>query len=184
VAVAACGDDGGDSSAVSEPGVSEEPVAGEPSGGGPQGPLTSSGIGEAQRGDSTAEVRELFGEPDREQTGPGCELAPDSKGALAWTYRLDDGIVVISFDAASGELGSYRNTGPGLETTLGDTVGEPFKALRANWGGSLEPLDLGTGPTAKAGIWLVKDGPEAELLFEVRGGRVAAISGGHIEICE
>ena len=149
----------------------------------PEGVLTSSGIGEVGSGDTTDQVEELFGSPDSTQTGPGCELAPDSPGALAWTYELGDGTLILSFDAASGELESYRNTSPQLKTTLGDSVAEDFGILRQNWGSSLKPFPLGE-PTAKAGLWVVRDGAEQELLFEIFKGRVAVISGGDIQICE
>jgi hypothetical protein len=189
--LAACGDDGetttvtettGTGTEATETSESTETTA--TTSGGPSGQLTSSGVGEVKRGTTTDQAQELFGEPAKTQKGPGCELAPDSQGALAWTYQLGDGRLILVFDAASGELGSYRNTGSSMETTLGDKVGDPFSSLQANWGNSLDPLDLGVGSTAKAGIWLVKDGPENELLFDIRGGRINSISGGHIEICE
>ncbi len=150
---------------------------------GPEGVLTSSGVGQVSKGASTDEVEELFGAADSEQTGPGCELAPDSPGALAWTYDLGDGTLILTFDAASGELGSYRSTSTSLKTTLGDTVGEEFTLLKQNWGSSLEPYPLGQ-PTPKAGLYVVRDSAEEELLFDIRGGKIAGISGGHIEICE
>ena len=187
VTLAACG--GGDEEGtVESPGVDETSSSASvtetshtPDG--PGGVLTSSGVGQVSKGASTGEVEELFGPADSEQTGPGCELAPDSPGALAWTYDLGDGSLILTFDAASGELGSYRTTSPSLKTTLGDSVGEEFGILQRNWGSSLEPYPLGQ-PTAKAGLWVVRDSAEEELLFDVRGGKIAGISGGHIEICE
>jgi hypothetical protein len=153
---------------------------------GPQGQLTTTGIGEVQRGMSTEEAEQLFGAPDQEQKGPGCELAPQAKGALAWTYKLDDGEVLLNFDAGSGELGYYRTTSPSFETTLGDKVGDTYASLKQHWGSDLEPLPLGTGPTPKAGFWVVKDeeDPRSALNFDIRGGKIAGVLGGHIEICE
>ncbi len=187
--LAACGGDE-EEGTVESPGVDEtsssESSVTETSEGTPDGPggvLTSSGVGEVTRGASTDQVEELFGAADSEQTGPGCELAPDSPGALAWTYDLGDGTLILTFDAASGEMGSYRSTSTSLKTTLGDTVGEEFSLLKQNWGSSLEPYPLGQ-PTPKAGLYVVRDSAEEELLFDVRGGKIAAISGGHIEICE
>lgn len=188
--LAACGDDGtttvtettGTSTEATDTNEVTETTA-TTAGAGPSGQLTSSGVGEVKRGTTTDQAEELFGEPDKTQKGPGCELAPDSQGALAWTYDLGDGQLILDFDAASGELGSYRNTSTSLETTLGDKVGDPFSSVQDNWGNSLQPLDLGIGATPKAGIWIVKDGDD-ELLFDIRGGKIAAISGGHIEICE
>lgn len=186
LALAACGsddsDDGGetgDTTVVSEPGVSEEPVEE-----GVRGELTAEGIGEIRQGATTDQVTAAFGEPDREQEGPGCELAPNSPRALAWTYKLGDGTAILDFNAATGELGSYRVTSPSLETPLGDTVGEPFADLRANWGADLKGLALGAEPTEKAGLWQVVEDDDSQLLFDVRGGKVAGISGGRIEICE
>lgn len=180
LALAACGDDdGGDETVVSDPGVSEEA-----SGEGVRGELTAEGIGEIRQGASTDEVRTAFGEPDEEQEGPGCELAPNSPRALAWTYELGDGTAILVFDAATGELGHYRVTSPSLETSLGDTVGEPFAELQANWGESLVGLPLGAKPTAKAGLWQVVEDDDSQLLFEIRGGEVSGISGGRVEICE
>lgn len=191
--LSACGGDDDETTTVESPGVDQTSSAETEtdanaettaSVSGPEGALKSTGVGEVSRGDSTTDVEELFGAPDGTQSGPGCELAPDSPGALAYTYDLGDGELILSFDAASGELGYYRNTSPSLETTLGDRVGDRFATLQQNWGSSLEPLPLGAGPTAKNGIWVVRDGPEDELLFDIRGGEIDGISGGHIEICE
>ncbi len=188
LALASCGDDE-ETTTVTETAAtsteateSETPAAGT----GPQGDLTTTGIGEVQQGMRTEEVEQLFGAPDQEQKGPGCELAPQAKGALAWTYRLDEGEVVLNFDAGSGELGYYRTTSPGFETTLGDRVGDSYASLKQHWGSDLEPLPLGTGPTPKAGFWVVKDeqDPRSALNFDIRGGKIAGILGGHIEICE
>ena len=177
LALAACGDDdddggteGGGSTVVSEPGVSGE--------------LTAEGIGEIRQGATTDEVRAAFGEPDETLKGPGCELAPDSGRVLIWTYELGDGEATLFFDAATGEFGDYRATSPGLETSLGDAVGEPFAELKANWGGSLKGLPIGAKPTAKAGFWQVVEDDDSQLLFDVRGGEVRGISGGEIQICE
>ena len=182
--LAACGDDG-EEGTVESPGVDEtsSSVTESSEGTGPEGELTSSGVGEVSRGDTTDEVEELFGAPDSEQTGPGCELAPDSPGAIAWTYQLSDGALNLTFDAATSELGWYRNTSTSLETTLGDTVGEEFAVLRTNWGDSLEPFPIGE-PTAKAGLWVVRDSATEELIFDVRGGRIAGILGGDVAFCE
>jgi hypothetical protein len=181
--LAACGGDDGEEGTVESPGVDETSSSVSETSSGPEGELTTSGVGEASVGDSTGEVEELFGNPDSEQTGPGCELAPDSPGALAWTYQLGDGALNLTFDAASGKLAWYRNTSPSLETTLGDTVGEEFAILRSNWGSSLEPFPIGE-PTAKAGLWVVRDSATEELIFDVRGGKVAGIVGGDVAICE
>jgi hypothetical protein len=184
MALVACGDDDSTTATETAPptGTAETTEA---AGTGPEGELTTTGIGGVSQGMSTEEVRALFGEPDRTQKGPGCELAPQAKGAIAWTYRLDDGEVILNFDAASGQLGFYRTTSPSLETALGDRVGDRFAGLRRNWGSDLEPLPIGE-PTPKAGFWIVKDeeDPRSWLNFDVRGGKVAAILGGHIEVCE
>ena len=109
--LAACGGDE-EEGTVESPGVDEtsssESSVTETSEGtpyGPEGVLTSRGVGNVSKGDSTEQVEELFGAADSEQTGPGCELAPESPGALAWTYDLGDGTLILTFDAASGELG-------------------------------------------------------------------------------
>jgi hypothetical protein len=172
LALAACGDD--ETTTVTESD-------------GPSGPLTTEGVGEAVRGSSEDEVAALFGEPTRKQTGPGCEL--DGSNATptdTWTYGLTDGRVVLSFDSGTKELGSYRTDSPSLETEKGDSVGEPFSTLKGNWGGELTPLSIGVKSNSQEGLWQVGDigdGEEA-LLFEIQGGRVTGISGGHIEICE
>jgi hypothetical protein len=183
----ACGDDDDEATTVTETATTgAEGTGTTEAGSGPAGELTTTGIGEVQQGMRTEEVQELFGAPDQEQTGPGCELAPQAKGALAWTYKLDDGEVILNFDAGSGELGFYRVTSPSLETTLGDKVGDTYATLKENWGSDLEPLPLGTGPTPKAGFWVVKDeeDPRSALNFDIRGGKIAGILGGHIEVCE
>jgi hypothetical protein len=187
LALVACGDDD-ETTTVTEtaPSTDTAATATEATSAGPQGQLITTGIGEVHQGMSTEEVEQLFGAPDQEQRGPGCELAPQAKGAIAWTYELDDGEVVLNFDAGSGQLGYYRTTSPGFETTLGDRVGDSYASLKQHWGSDLEPLPLGTGPTPKAGFWVVKDeqDPRSALNFDIRGGKIAGILGGHIEICE
>ena len=188
LALAACGDDDETTTITETPATSTEATESETpaAGAGPQGELTTTGIGEVQQGMRTADVEGLFGEPGQEQKGPGCELAPQAKGALTWTYDLGDGEVILNFDAASGELGHYRVTSTSLETTLGDKVGDEYATLREHWGSDLEPLPIGSGPTPKAGFWVVKDedDPRSQLLFDISGGRIAGILGGHVEICE
>jgi hypothetical protein len=182
----ACGDDE-DSTTVTETATTGTEATTETGGGaGPSGELTTTGIGEVQQGMSTEEVSELFGEPASEQKVPGCELAGPVKDDLVWTYDLGDGDAILNFDSASGRLGSYTVTSPTLETTLGDRVGGTYESLQGNWGSDLEPLPIGTGPTPKAGIYVVKDDqdPRAVLHFDIRGGKIAAILGGHVEICE
>jgi len=185
LALAACGDDETTTVTETGPATGTETTT-ETTAVGPQGELTTTGIGEVEQGMRTEEVAELFGEPDQEQKGPGCELAPKAKGALAWTYAVPDGEVILNFDAGSGQLGFYRTTSPSLQTTLGDKVGGSYDSLRRNWGSDLEPLPIGSGPTPKAGFWIVKDtdDPRSALNFDIRGGKIAAILGGHIEICE
>ena len=152
--------------------------------GGPSGRLTAAGVGDATRGASEDEVAELFGEPTRKQSGPGCELeGPDATPVDTWTYGLVDGRVVLRFDAESRELGSYWTDSPSLETEKGDAVGEEFGSLRRGWGSQLQPLSLGVKSTPQEGLWRVGDAEES-LLFEIAGGRITAISGGQIEICE
>ena len=188
LALAACGDDdddgGGDETVVSEQDISSPGISEEPAAGGVSGELTAEGIGDIRQGATTDEAAAAFGDPDKKQEGPGCELAPGSDRALAWTYQLGDGTAILVFDAATGKLGNYRVTSPSLETSLGDTVGEPFAELQANWGEDLKGLPLGAEPTAKAGLWQVVEDDDSQLLFDVRGGKVSGISGGTIEICE
>lgn len=193
-ALAACGDD--ETTTVTETVGTEatdtaatETTDTTATGSGPTGALTAQGVGEATRGSSEDEVAELFGDPTRKQTGPGCELdGPNATPADSWTYGLVDGRLVLVFDTASAELGSYRTDSPSLQTEKGDAVGEPFATLRQNWGGELKPLSIGVKSTPQEGLWQVGDigaGEDAEaLLFEIQGGSVTAISGGHIEICE
>lgn len=187
VGMTACGDDDDSGTTVTETATSETAMTETTGGSGPSGELTTTGVGEVQQGMGTQEVQELFGEPASEEKVPGCELAgPNAKDDLVWTYQLDGGELSLNFDPANGQLGSYTNTSPGLETTLGDGVGDTYASLKENWGGDLEPLPLGTGPTPKAGIYVVKDDqdPRAALHFDIRGGKIAAILGGQVEICE
>lgn len=156
----------------------------EPPGPGPEGELSPLGVGEVRQGMSIAQVRKLFGAPKRQDIGPGCELAPKSPKVLTWTYRLEDGRLFLRFDAASGKLGSYRNTSPSLVTIGGDRVGDPFSSLRANWASSLKPVNLGAKSTPQLGFWWIKQGPRAELLFDIVDGRIDSISGGEIQFCE
>ena len=182
----ACGDDD-DSTTVTETATTETEATTETTAGGPSGELTTTGIGEVQQGMRTEEVQALFGEPASEQKVPGCELAgPQATNDLVWTYELGEGDAILNFDSASGRLGSYTVTGPSLETTLGDRVGNTYASLEENWGSDLEPLPIGTGPTPKAGIYVVRDEQDqrAVLHFDIRGGKIAAILGGHVEICE
>lgn len=177
LALAACGEDG-DSTTVTEPGVSETPGAA------PEGPLTAQGVGPVERGAGAGEVEAAFGEPDRDVKGPGCELSgPNAPKVQRWSYDLGDGELTLSFKSASGELGEYRNTSPSLETTLGDRVGDGFASVRDNWGSDLKRFPLGQ-VTPQNGIWAVSDGPEDKLMFEIQDGRVTAILGGFVQVCE
>lgn len=192
LALAACGD--GETTTVTETVPATE--TGPPSetgtteaegeaGSGPSGELSSSGVGAAQRGASTESVASAFGEPDERLEAAGCELAgPNAPRVLIWTYELGDGELRLTFVAASGAFSSYRTDSAELQTARGDRVGDPFASVKANWGAELEPLALGAKPTAERGFWWVRDGKRAELLFDIRGGSVAEIQGGEIEICE
>lgn len=174
LALAACGGD--DESTTTT--VKEEPAAA------PEGPLTAQGVGDVNRGASTAEVEEAFGPADSEDTAPGCELAgPNAPEVLTWTYDLGDSELLLHFDPGSGELVDYRTDSPSLETALGDRVGDDFSAVQDNWGNDLKPFPLGQ-PTPQEGIWAVQEGPEDTLMFDVRGGAVSAILGGFVQICE
>ncbi len=192
LALAACGDDdesdneaGSDETSVaSDTATTEAATTEEAAAAGVSGELTASGIGEIQQGATTDEATAAFGEPAKKQEGPGCELAPNSDRAVAYTYQLGDGTAILVFDVKTQELGNYRVTSPSLATEKGDTVGEPFAQLQSNWGADLKGLPLGAKPTAKAGLWQVTEDADSELLFDIRGGKVTAISGGHVEICE
>ena len=181
LALAACGDD--ETATVTEADGAEA-TGSTATGSGPSGPLTAEGVGDAKRGTSEDQVAELFGEPNRKQTAPGCELDGSNATPVdTWTYGLVDGRVVLRFEAESRELESYRTDSPSLETERGDAVGEDFGSLRRNWGSRLRPLSLGVKSTPQEGLWQVGDAKES-LLFEIAGGRVTGISGGQIEICE
>lgn len=175
LAVAACGDDDDAGEAGSETTVVSPGVSGE---------LTAEGIGELRRGDTTEKARALFGEPVEKNKSLNCELAPGGPRVVGWVYELGRGIVVLTFDAPRGQLRRYRVTTPSLETSRGDKIGELFAELRSNWGGSLKGFALGVKPTAKQGFWQVRGEGDSWLLFDVRGGKVADISGGKMEVCE
>jgi hypothetical protein len=151
---------------------------------GPTGVLTTDGIGPVHEGMSRAEVRSRFGPPDHSSIGPGCELTPNASQAISWTYRANRGRADLIFDAASDRFGYYRVATPAIATARGDRVGEPLGPLRRHWGGSLRHLNFGYPASPGAGIWQVRNGPTSELTFELRHGRIAAISGGDVQICE
>ncbi len=151
---------------------------------GPTGVLSSDGIGPVHQGMSREEVRSRFGPPDHSSIGPGCELNPNAGQAISWTYRAGGGRVDLNFDAVSDRFGYYRVATPALATALGDRVGEPLSALRRRWGGSLRHLNFGYPAAPGAGIWQMRNGPTSLLVFELRHGRIAAISGGDVQICE
>ena len=149
---------------------------------GPQGDLLSTGIGDVTQGMSIEEVETLIGPPDKTQKAAGCELDPNAKESLAATYRVEGGTVVFVFELPDAGLTSYRSTGSELGTEKNDYVNDPFESLQAHWG---DQLEIGLGdPNTHNGIWKVQEDPDSELLFDIRGGRIAAISGGEIQICE
>lgn len=187
LAIAACGDDGGETTTVTEPAAAETaPAETETTaqGAGPSGVLTTDGVGEVEEGMSADEVRGYFGDPATERVLPGCELAgPNAPKALIWTYPLDDGELSLTFDETGTALASYRTDSPGFETERGDRVGDFFAAVQDRWGERLEPVPIGE-VTEKLGFWWVQDGPTRALLFDIRGGAVAGIQGGDIQFCE
>jgi hypothetical protein len=151
---------------------------------GREGPLTAGGVGPVERGASTGETEQAFGPADGTETAVGCELAgPNAPEVLTWTYDLGEGELLLTFDPASGKLVYYRTRSPSLETTLGDRVGDEFAGVRDNWGSDLKKFPLGQ-VTAQEGIWAVSEGPENKLMFEIQGGKVTAILGGFVQICE
>jgi hypothetical protein len=155
-----------------------------PSPSGPRGELTSASVGPVRQGMTTAQVRSLFGAPDRTKHFSGCPLYSGSTATLDWIWDLTDGGITLDFDAASGRLSSYRTTSPGFPTTIGNRVGDSFQSLHESWGTGLHPLSLGVPSTAQSGEWFVRDTPKAELLFSIRGGKVTTITGGYVPICE
>ena len=146
LALAACGDDdesdneaGSDETSVaSDTATTEAATTEEAAAEGVSGELTASGIGEIQQGATTDEATAAFGEPAKKQEGPGCELAPNSDRAVAYTYQLGDGTAILVFDVKTQELGNYRVTSPSLATEKGDTVGEPFARASVELGGGSE----------------------------------------------
>jgi hypothetical protein len=184
--LAACGDDDDEGTTAAETITTDATTeTAEADATGPSGLLTQTGVGLVQRGTTVDEATELFGPPAEELTAPGCELAgPEAPEVRILTYELGDGELNLTFNADTGELESYRSTTPDLETERGDTVDEPFTSVKANWGAELKFLPIGTAkPTGASGLWVVgKTG--SQLLFDVRGGEVASISGGSIQICE
>ncbi|CAN5465305.1 hypothetical protein BH20ACT15_BH20ACT15_09040 [soil metagenome] len=191
-ALAACGDD--ETTTVTEEltvtaGESEPETAAatetETSADGPSGELSTAGVGPIERGATTAEVTEAFGEPDEQIEAVGCELAgPNAPRVLTWTWELGDGEFSLVFDAKSATLNSYRTDSAELATVRGDRVGDPFASLKANWGAELERLSLGAKSTAKRGFWWVRDNQRAELLFDIRGGVIKRIEGADVQVCE
>jgi hypothetical protein len=188
IAFAACGDDDGDTTSTETvpESIAPEATASEESPAGPSGALTQTGVGEVEQGATVDEVTGLFGPPAEELTAPGCELAgPEAPESLIQTYELGDGELALTFNADTRVLDSYRSTTPDLETDKGDVVGDPFSAVRSNWGAELKPLLIGRDePSETMGLWVVKGAAGAQLLFDIRGGDVASISGGDIQICE
>lgn len=190
--LAACGDDE-TTTVTEEVTVTEgeagtetaDPTEADASADGPSGALSTAGVGPIERGATTAEVTEAFGEPDEQIEAVGCELAgPNAPQVLTWTWELGDGEVSLVFDAKSATLNSYRTDSAELATDRGDRVGDRFASLKGNWGAKLKPLPLGLEPTAQRGFWWVRDNQRAELLFDIRGGVIKRIEGADVQICE
>ena len=150
----------------------------------PHGTLAADRIGPVSQGMTTEEVQALFGPPDDTDHFPGCEIDPGAKPTLVLRWHLRGGDLNLSFDAVTGRLVSYNTDSDQLATTLGDEVGDPFTSLSRNWGDSLKPLSLGVQSTGREGYWHVGDPSVAELLFDVRSGAIASISGGYLPPCE
>jgi hypothetical protein len=91
--------------------------------------------------------------------------------------------VIFVFEEPHGGLVTYRSTSPDLETEKGDTVGDPFSELRANWGKDLKPFNLGAKSTPQTGFWELGSG-STKLNFDIRKGKIAGINGGEIQVCE
>ncbi len=151
---------------------------------GPSGELLANGVGAVKQGTTTAEAEDLFGPPDQQDQFSGCEFDPNSPATLQFRYDVPDGSLAINFEATSNEMVSYQTTSSQFPTTLGDRVGDSFQSLQDNWGSSLTALDIGAPSTPRAGYWVVRDSPEAELLFDISGSRIKSISGGYLPPCE
>ena len=176
----ACGDDEDEGTTTTETTETTETEAAS----GPEGPLTAGGVGPVERGASTGETKQAFGPADGTETVVGCELAgPNAPEVLTWTYDLGEGELLLTFNPASGKLVYYRTMSPSLETALGDRVGDEFAEVRDNWGSDLKKFPLGQ-VTPQEGLWAVSEGPEDRLMFEIQGGKVTAILGGFVQICE
>lgn len=179
--LAACGDDDDDGAATE----TATAVGTEAGGDGPGGELTERGIGSVEVGASPEEVERAFGAPDSERETPGCELAgPTATPVLQWRWDLDDGAVILDFDAPAQTLLSYRVSSPSLPTANGARVGDSYELLRQSYGASLKGLPLGAQPTERVGFWYVGKPAKRWQLFDVAGGKVRTIQGGDIQICE
>lgn len=178
----ACGDGGSATTVIEHQVVGGQDA--DASTAGPRGALAAERIGPVSQGTTTDEVRGLFGRPDAVDHFPGCEVDRSSTPMLVWKWALNGGELQMSFDGVSGRLASYRIDSSSLGTTLGDRVGDRFAALKESWGNSLKPLSIGVASTAQAGYWYIGDPETAELLFDIRDGRIASISGGYLPVCE
>ncbi|MDP9228673.1 MAG: hypothetical protein M3M99_06405 [Actinomycetota bacterium] len=130
------------------------------------------------------QVAAIFGPPQRQRTFPGCELDPKAPDSISAKYRLDDGVLYLIYNEPTRELESYRTTSPSLQTADADRVGDPFSSLQQRHGDELRPLPLGQPPTEQEGFWSISDGPRSQLLFDIRKGAIAGISGGYLRPCE
>lgn len=183
--LAGCGDEAGPTAAQSTSASRSGSTGSTPSAAGPSGELLTDGVGEVRQGASPAEVVELFGEPTEERRFSGCEFNPESSAIIQYGYEMSGGTLSINFDARTNEMTSYRTDSPELETSLGDSVGDPFETLESNWGGSLQPLVLGSEePSAEQGSWFVREGARNQLSFAISRGRIAMIQGGYLPPCE
>ena len=174
-----CGSDSGSTTGSADAGNVES------GGQGPSGELREDGIGSVDVGSSTSQVEQVFGKPDREQQLPGCELdGPNATPTLQWTWNLADGAVTVDFDAASGQLISYRTTSPSLPTDAGVRIGDTFDTLRQGYGLILKPLNIGAKSSPSSGVWYVGKPGHTWLLFSVAGGTIKTIQGGNVQVCE
>lgn len=133
------------------------------------------------------EIREAvdtWGQSDDRRRFPGCEFDPSAPGTTVLVWNVPDGEVMLSFNAETERLDSYRTSSRRFPTRAGVRVGDSFAVLKDSEGSILSPLDLGITSTPKDGYWYTGDPARAEQLFTIAGGKITMISGGFLPVCE
>ena len=183
LSLAACGSDGSpDTPPASPPPATSQSAYEAPNG--PEGTLSETSFGSVEQGMEIREAMNTWGQPDDRRHFPGCELDPSAPYSEVLVWNVPDGDVMLSFNAETERLDSYRTSSRKFPTQTGVRIGDSFAVLKGSEGAALSPLNLGIASTPKDGYWYTGDPTRAEQLFTVAGGKITMISGGFLPVCE